>query len=227
MAFFTQAQPPIIVDTEAERSTTWPNGSIVFCKDTLKTYFLIDGVFRPAVPASESSSVSWGGIQGTLSNQTDLQTALDAKPTFTVLVLGSDIATGANTTPVNLTGMSFSFAANSKYVIDMYMIQQSAAATTGFGYQIDTSVAVTSVMLTHVNQLANTGTLTGSSSIGDAAATGVSSGLPGAATNVPVMGSGLLVTGANAGTAQFQVRSETTAVTTCKSGSIIRIHKVA
>ncbi len=122
--------------------------------------------------------------------------------------------------------MVFTFEADSKYVFDMYMIQQSAAATTGFGYLVDTSVAVTSVLCGHVNQLANTGTLSGSHSIGDALATGVSSGLPTAATNVYAFGSGLLISTTNGGTAQFMVRSETTAATTCKAGSMIRVMKM-
>jgi hypothetical protein len=41
-----------------------------------------------------------------------------------------------------------------------------------------------------------------------------------------VMGSGILITGANTGTAELFFRSETTAITTCKSGSSIRVMKL-
>ena len=40
-------------------------------------------------------------------------------------------------------------------------------------------------------------------------------------------GDGLLVTGANTGTAQLRFRSETTAVTTCKAGFTLVIEKIA
>lgn len=39
MAVRSVTQPPIIVDTEAERSLTWPPNTEVLCLDTGKTYF--------------------------------------------------------------------------------------------------------------------------------------------------------------------------------------------
>ena len=145
---------------------------------------------------------------------------------FTILTLAGDITTGANITPVNLTGLAFDFLANSTYIIDMYMFISSAASTTGCGFQIDTSVAVSQVGITFFHQLANTGTLSGGNSIADDASQGVSSGIPANAGVYPVYGGGILKSGANAGTAQFRFRSETTAATTCKAGSVIRILKV-
>jgi hypothetical protein len=145
---------------------------------------------------------------------------------FTILTLGGDITTGANTNPVNLTGLTFDFLANSTYIIDMYMFVSAAASTTGCGFQIDTSVAVNQIGITFFHQLANTGTLSGGNSIADDASQGVSSGIPANAGVYPVYGGGILKSGANAGTAQFRFRSETTAATTCKAGSIIRIFKV-
>lgn len=143
------------------------------------------------------------------------------------LISTGDISTGADVNPVSIPGMSFNFEANSKYVIDMYMMISSAASTTGCGFQLDVSVAVTNIALTFVHQLANTGTLSGGNSTADDASNGVSSGLPASATVYPVHGGGLLITGASAGTAQFRYRSETTAVTTCKANSIVVITKVA
>lgn len=89
----------------------------------------------------------------------------------------------------------------------------------------DTS-AVTSIGVKFDHQLANTGTTSGGHSIADDASVGVSSGMPGTST-YPVSGEGLLVTGANTGTAQLRFRSETTAVTTCKAGFTLVIEKIA
>ena len=63
------------------------------------------------VNGTDSSGVAWGGITGTLSSQTDLQTALDAKapiasPTFTGTVTipgGASISGYANTTGSTVT----------------------------------------------------------------------------------------------------------------------------
>src|SRR3990167_610049 len=80
MAIWTQAQPPFIVDTEAERSTSWPDGSLIHCLDTDKTYILCSGSFHTVSGSTGTGGASaWGDITGTLSAQTDLQTALNAK----------------------------------------------------------------------------------------------------------------------------------------------------
>jgi hypothetical protein len=168
---------------------------------------------------------------------TATQTALDLKSNTdhthagstppTIASLANDQATGANTTPVTLTGLTFPYAANSKYTIDLYGAISSAAATTGCGFHGDVSSAVTANWMTFVHQLANTGTLTGGNAIADDASAGVSSGISANNAIVPVMGRGLLVTGANSGTYQLRYRSETTAVTTCKAGTTIVVTKVA
>lgn len=143
------------------------------------------------------------------------------------LVLAADKPTGANVTPVTL-GLSFNFEANSKYVIDIYALVAPTLATTGCGFMIDVSTVVTYVGTFVNHQLAITGTVSGAASIGDLAATssGVSSGMVSTATQF-VYGGGILITGANAGTATFYFRSETTAVTTCKAGTCIRVMKIA
>jgi hypothetical protein len=144
----------------------------------------------------------------------------------TILTLANDAETGANTTAVNLTGMSFSYAANSKYIFDMNMFTQAAAASTGHGFQLDVSSAVTQIGMSFFNQLATTGTISGGSSVADDTSLGLSSGVPNTTINYS-NGKGILITGANSGTAQFRFRSETTAVTTCKAGSIIIVTKIA
>lgn len=228
-------------------------------------------------------SASWGGVSGTLSNQTDLQSALDAKSASshnhngvyeaananiqahvasahapsnaqknsditkaeieavligtisshshagssppTVATLAGDQATGANVTPVTLTGLVFSYIANSTYRIWAMGRVTPAAATTGCGFQFDVSSAVTAINIQFFHQLASTGTLSGGHSIADDASVGVSSGMP-ATASYPVTVFGLLVTGANAGTAQLRFRSETTAVTTCNAGFTLVVEKI-
>jgi len=149
-----------------------------------------------------------------------------ADPFLAKLRLAGDI-TNATTTPTSLTGMSFAFEANSFYVVELFMLCTSAAATTGYGFAIDTSVAVTAVGLHFTHQLANTGTITGGSSLADNVATGVSTGVPAITVSNPVMGHGTLITGANAGTAQFMFRPEVAASATCKAGSVIRVMKIS
>ena len=147
--------------------------------------------------------------------------------TYTLVAkLANDAATGANTTPISLTGLVFTYEANSTYRINFYGRISSAANTTGCGFQFDLSSAVTTVTLEFFHQLANTGTLTGGSSIADDASAGVSSGVPANGGIYPVMGHGILITGANTGTAQLRYRSETTAVTTAKAGLTIVVEKI-
>jgi hypothetical protein len=130
-------------------------------------------------------------------------------------------------TPVNVTGLVFTYEANSTYVVEVFALMQSPAATTGYGLQFDVSTAITAQGFAFFHQLANTGTLSGGSSIADDASVGVSSGVPTLNVNVPLYGSGIIRTGANTGTAQLRLRSETTAVATMKAGSAMRVHKLA
>ena len=238
-----------VVDLESERDLGWGEGSIVFCKDTNKMYTLIGTTWQEAGAAAIDAHLAafnhsligqggaaWGGITGTLSAQTDLNSALAGKSDtghthpaagyHFVGTLAADQATGANVTPVTLSGLVFSYEANSKYRLWFMGRVAPTAATTGCGFQFDLSSAVTAISVLFSHQLANTGTLSGGHSIADDASVGVSSGLPGTST-YPVVGNGLLVTGANTGTAQLRFRSETTAVTTCKAGLTLVVEKVA
>ena len=146
-----------------------------------------------------------------------------ADPFVFKAVLAANAATGANVTPISLTGFTFNFAANKRYFIDIAGATQAPAATTGSGFHLDTSVAVTRVGMTHVMQLANTGTVTAGSSIADDVSVGVSSGRPSVNVDTPVMGSGYLLAGANAGTATLRYRSEVAAVSTVMAGFMMRV----
>jgi len=147
-------------------------------------------------------------------------------PWLLEFVLAADVSTAANVTPVTLTGMVFTFEANSQYVLELFGGMQSPANTTGYGLQIDVSAAVTKIWFRFAHQLANTGTLTGGSSIADDASVGLSTGVPTNATPVPIHGSGVIITGANTGTAQLRLRSGVAAVATMLAGSILRVRKV-
>ena len=163
----------------------------------------------------------------TENNLTDAEkTKLESLNTPTILTLDNNQSTGANTTPIDLTSMSFSYDANSVYTIEILAFVQSAAATTGIGFLIDVSSVVTKLGLSFFHQLATTGTITGGSLIADNALIGVSSGLPNTTENF-VQGKGILITGANTGTAQFRFRSETTAVTTINANSKFIITKIS
>lgn len=142
-----------------------------------------------------------------------------------VLTLAQNAATGSNTNPVDVTGLVFNYLANSKYRIWFMGRVQPGAATAGCGFQFDLSSAVTSISVEFFHQLANSGTLSGGHSIADDASVGVSSGFPGTST-YPVNGSGLLITGANTGTAQLRIRSETNAGVTAIEGFTLMVEKI-
>lgn len=178
-----------------------------------------DGAQGPAGADGAQGAQGPQGVQGP-------QGPAGAGFASTVATLASDAATAANTTPIDLPGLVFSYDANSKYRMWFMGRVQPAAATTGCGFQWNLSSAVTAVNQLHIHQLANTGTLTGGHSIADDASVGVSSGMPGTST-YPVVGHGLLVTGANTGTAQLRFRSETSAVTTAKAGLTLVVEKIA
>lgn len=150
----------------------------------------------------------------------------DPFATFTG-ALAADVSTGANVTPVDVTGLVFNFVANGKYLIEVFGAGRSAAATTGWGIQLNTSVAVASVWMRFQHQLANTGTLTGGSSIADDASVGVSSGVPTLNVDCPFYASGVLIAGANPGTAQLRWRSEVAAVSTVRAGTMMRVQRVS
>lgn len=149
-----------------------------------------------------------------------------ASPYTLVATLASDQATGADVNPVSLTGLVFTYAINSVYRIWFMGRVSPAAATTGCGFQIDVSSAVTDINLIFYHQLANTGTLSGGHSIADDASVGVSSGMP-ATSTYPVSGQGIIRTTGNTGTAQLRFRAEVAAVTTAKAGFTMVVEKIA
>ena len=155
------------------------------------------------------------------------------KPTLATMIHYSKSAgvttTGANQTPVSVNGAVFNYVANAVYRIWVMGRINSTAATTGIGIQFDLSSAVTAIDVQFFHQLAagTTGTLTGGHSIADDTSAGASSGVPAGPLDVPFSAFGLLVTGANAGTAQLRFRSEANAVTELLAGVVMVVERVA
>jgi len=134
--------------------------------------------------------------------------------------------TGANTTPVSVSGAVFTYEINSVYRIWVMGRLNSTAATTGAGIQFDLSSAVTSINVIGFNTLAAAGTISGFASVADDASIAVSSGVPAGPLDVTIFANGLLITGANTGTAQLRLRSETTAVTELLAGVVMVVEKI-
>ena len=144
-----------------------------------------------------------------------------------VSVTAAAITTGANTNNNTVTGAVFSCVADAVYRVWGMGRINSTADTTGVGFNFDVSSATTVIDLQHFHQLAAAGTLTGGHSISDAASEGVSSGVPATPLDVPVTMFGLIKTGATAGTAQLNFRSETTAVTELMAGFTLVVERIA
>jgi hypothetical protein len=179
-----------------------------------------------------SSIFNYANLKSLLSNR--LEVYLDqnnivepymGSPTKLVKWTTGNISTSGNTTPVDLTNLSFPYQANTSYVIRIMGRVQPAAATTGIGLQFDLTSVVTQINVSFYHQLANTGTLTGGHSIADDASVAVSSGFPGTST-YPVVGTAWLRTAGNTGTAQLRIRSETNAVITAMQGFAFIVEKL-
>ncbi len=134
--------------------------------------------------------------------------------------------TGANTTPVSVSGAVFNYVASAVYRIWVMGRINSTAATTGIGVQFDLSSAVTAIDTLTIHTL-TTATVAGQSSIADDTSQGVTTGVPAGPLDVPFNTNALLVTGANTGTCQLRFRSETTAVTELLAGVVMVVERVA
>jgi len=177
--------------------------------------------------AQKNSDITKAEIEAKLTGAISTHThSGGADPFLVKLRLAGDI-TNATVTPTNLTGMAFTYETNSFYVFEMFMLCTSGAATTGYGFALDVSTAITSMGLFFEHQLATGGTVSGGDSIADNVSRGLSSGVPAITVVNPVMGHGILLTGANTGTAQFTFRPEVAYMATCKAGSVIRVMKIA
>lgn len=191
-----------------------------------------------------SGSVSWGSITGTLSDQTDLNTALSDKASsshthaqsdvtnlvtdfagkadavhthseyedkWTYTTLGSN-STVSTTTFANVSGMSFSALANTKYLITVNGAYQTAATTTGISLSLSLPTGSTIVGQNIVSTSATA--LGGTEQIATATTTGATTGVRAINTNTPIHSFWIVSVGGTAGTIQLMQRSEIAASNT-------------
>lgn len=91
--------------------------------------------------AAPSSSVAWGGITGTLSSQTDLQNALNAKVTANVAITGATKTKitydtkGLVTTGADATTADIADSLNKRYVTDAQLVVIGNTSNTNTGDQ--------------------------------------------------------------------------------------------
>lgn len=121
--------------------------------------------------------------------------------------LTSDVS-NSSTALAPVTGLVFTVAANTTYLVEIIGAWQAAANTTGIGMALDIpSGEVFGLLLTPT-----TATNIGSSEqIADNATTGATTGVRVAATNTPMSARYVVAVGATGGTVQLQFRSEITA----------------
>lgn len=134
--------------------------------------------------------------------------------------------TGANTTPVDVSGAVFTYVANAVYKIWVMGRINATAATTGIGVHFNVSTAITDINAQTVHPLATSGTLSLGYSISDDASEGVSSGVPAGPLDVPFETVALFRPGNNTGTCQLRIRSETTAVTEVLAGCTMVVERL-
>lgn len=105
MTVRTQPQPRFIVDTEDERSTSWPDGSTIFVKATQSHYILIDGGFILLSSVAGSGTVN-SGAANRLAYYSALGTAVDDLAAITasraLVSDGSGLPTASSVTSTTL-----------------------------------------------------------------------------------------------------------------------------
>jgi hypothetical protein len=121
--------------------------------------------------------------------------------------LAADVV-NSTTTLAPVTGLSFTVAANTTYLVEVIGTFQSAATTTGIALALDIPSGSVSGLALH----STSGTALGcNEQIADNATTAASSGVRAINTNVPIIASFIVAIGATAGTVQLQFRSEVAA----------------
>jgi hypothetical protein len=114
------------------------------------------------------------------------------------------------------TGLAFTAAANTAYLVEVMGTFQSAATTTGISLALDIpSGSVSGIML----HMASTTAVTGSEQVADSATAAASSGARAVATNTPMLARFIVTVGPVSGPVQLQFRSEVAAsAVTLKAG---------
>jgi hypothetical protein len=121
--------------------------------------------------------------------------------------LAADVA-NSTVTVAPVTGMSFTAAANTTYLVEVIGAFTSATTTTGIALALDIpSGAVIGQSVAAISATA----LGATEQIADNATTGATTGVRAAATNVPLRCTYIVAVGATGGTVQLQFRSEVAA----------------
>lgn len=121
--------------------------------------------------------------------------------------LAADVANSTSTlAPV--TGLAFTAAANTTYLVDLIGAFTSAATTTGIALALDIPSGAVAGQLIH--NVSATG-LGGTEQIVDNATTGATTGVRAAASNVTITARWIVSIGSAGGTVQLQFRSEVAA----------------
>jgi hypothetical protein len=118
--------------------------------------------------------------------------------------LAADVA-NSTTTLAPVTGLSFTAAANTTYLVEVIGAFQSVTSTTGIALALD----IPSGSVIGLALAASSGTGIGATEqIADNATTAATSGVRAANTNVPLTARFVVAVGATGGTIQLQFRSE-------------------
>lgn len=136
-------------------------------------------------------------------------TQYEDKWTYTTLGSNSTVST---TTFANVSGMSFSALANTKYLITLNGAYQTAATTTGISLALDVPTGATIIGQNIVSTSATA--LGGTEQIADATTTGATTGVRAINTNTPIQCFWIVSVGGTAGTIQLMQRSEIAASNT-------------
>jgi Phage tail repeat like len=136
-------------------------------------------------------------------------TQYEDKWTYTTLGSNSTVSTTAF---ANVSGMSFSASANTKYLVTLNGAYQTAATTTGISLALDIPTGATIIGQNVVSTSATA--LGGTEQLADATTTGASTGVRAINTNTPIQSFWIVSVGGTAGTIQLMQRSEIAASNT-------------
>lgn len=152
------------------------------------------------------------GLVSDLASKADsVHTHSQYEDKWTYTTLGSN-STVSTTAFANVSGMSFSASANTKYLVTLNGAYQTAATTTGISLALDIPTGATIIGQNVVSTSATA--LGGTEQLADATTTGASTGVRAINTNTPIQAFWIVSVGGSAGTIQLMQRSEIAASNT-------------